>query len=59
MLYSLGAITSYGGSKFYLEDRWALLGPIEAVNGLMLFGLTTAFLFTAMHNLWPLRRGVT
>jgi hypothetical protein len=56
MLYSLGAITSYGGSKFYLADRWGLLGPIEAVNGLMLFGLTTAFLFTAMHNLWPLRR---
>ena len=42
MLYSLGAITSYGHAEIYLEDRWRLLGAIEAVNGLILFGLTTA-----------------
>jgi hypothetical protein len=56
MLYSLGAITSYGHAPIFLEDRWRLLGAIEAVNGLILFGLTTAFLYAAIHEVWPLRR---
>ncbi len=56
MLYSLGAITSYGHAPIFLEDPWRLLGPIEAVNGLILFGLTTAFLYAAIHEVWPLRR---
>ena len=53
MLYSLGAITSYGHVGIYLEDRWKLLGAIEAVNGLILFGLTTAFLFAAIQGISP------
>ena len=57
MLYSLGAITSYGHAEVFLEDRWRLLGAIEAVNGLILFGLTTAFLYAAIHEVWLLRRG--
>ena len=56
MLYSLGAMTSYGHAEVFLEDRWRLLGAIEAVNGLILFGLTTAFLYVAIHEVWPLRR---
>jgi hypothetical protein len=55
MLYSLGAITSYGHEAFYLEDHWRLLGAIEAVNGLILFGLTTAFLFGAIQQVSPIR----
>ncbi len=56
MLYSLGAITSYGHADVDLADRWRLLGAIEAVDGLILFGLTTAFLYAAIHQVWPLRR---
>ncbi len=56
MLYSLGAITAYGHASIFLEDGWRLLGAIEAVNGLILFGLTTAFLYAAIHEVWPLRR---
>ena len=56
VLYSLSAMTSYGHADVYLEDRWRLLGAIEAVNGLILFGLTTAFLYAAIHQVWPLRR---
>ena len=56
MLYSVSAMTSYGHANVYLEDRWQLLGAIEAVNGVILFGLTTAFLFAAIQQLWPLRR---
>jgi hypothetical protein len=49
-------MTSYGHADVYLEDRWQLLGAIEAVNGVILFGLTTAFLFAAIQQVWPLRR---
>ena len=54
MLYSLGAVTSYGHAPIF--SRTALLGAIEAVDGLILFGLTTAFLYAAIHEVWPLRR---
>ena len=56
MLYSLSAITSYGHSAIFLGDRWRLLGAIEAMNGLILFGLTTAFLFAAIELVRPSRR---
>jgi hypothetical protein len=56
MLYSLGSLTSYGHAEIFLEDRWRLLGAIEAVNGMILFGLTTAFLFASIEQVWPLRR---
>jgi len=56
MLYSLSAITSYGHAEVFLEKRWQMLGAIEAVNGMILFGLTTAFLFAAIERVWPLRR---
>jgi hypothetical protein len=56
MLYSLEAITSFGHADVHLEDRWRLLGAIEAVNGLILFGLTTAFLFAAIQQVWLLWR---
>ena len=53
MLYSLEAITSYGHTNVTLGDRWQLLGAIEAVNGLILFGLTTAFLFATINEVRP------
>ena len=56
MLYSLSAITSYGHSAIFLEERWKLLSAIEAMNGLMVFGLTTAFLFAAIELVRPDRR---
>jgi hypothetical protein len=56
MLYSVGALTSYGHAEIFLESRWQLLGAIEAVNGMILFGLTTAFLFASIQQVWPLRR---
>lgn len=45
MLYSLGAMTTYGHAGLQLQDQWQLLGTIEALDGWLLFGLTTAFMF--------------
>jgi hypothetical protein len=45
VLYSLNAMTSYGHTNLMLDDHWHLMGALEALNGWLLFGLTTAFLF--------------
>ena len=54
MLYSLSAITSYGHAQILLDPRWQMLGALEALNGVILFGLTTAFLFALIQRIWPL-----
>ena len=50
MLYSLSAMTSYGHANLYLKDEWRLMGALEALNGWLRFGLTTAFLFTMIRE---------
>jgi hypothetical protein len=56
MLYSMGAMTTYGHQSLYLEERWRLLGTIEALNGWLLFGLSTAFLFWLIQEVSPINR---
>jgi hypothetical protein len=43
--------TSLGYGDIHLSERWRLLGPLEAVNGLLLFGLSTAIMFSVLSNL--------
>jgi len=52
MLYSLNAITSYGHTNIDLAQHWQLMGALEALNGWLLFGLTTAFLFGMLEKVW-------
>jgi MFS superfamily sulfate permease-like transporter len=54
MLYSLNAITSYGHASISLAGHWELMGALEALNGWLLFGLTTAFLFAVVQKVWLL-----
>jgi hypothetical protein len=54
MLYSISAMTSYGHAALFLKDRWQLMGALEALNGMLLFGLTTAFLFAMIQRVWPI-----
>jgi hypothetical protein len=53
MLYSLSAMTTYGHAEIFLAQHWRLMGALEALNGMMLFGLTTAFLFAVLQRHWP------
>ncbi len=55
MLYSLSAMTSYGHANLFLETQWQLMGALESLNGMLLFGLTTAFLFAMIQRVWPLK----
>ena len=54
MLYSLSAITSFGHASLTLKEHWQLMGAMEALNGWLLFGLTTAFLFGMIEKVWSL-----
>jgi hypothetical protein len=38
-------MTTYGHASLYLEPHWQMMGAIEALNGVVLFGVTTAILF--------------
>jgi hypothetical protein len=50
VLYSLNAMTSYGHINLSLEEHWHLMGALEALNGWLLFGLSTAFLFAVIER---------
>ena len=43
--------TSFGYGDVVLSERWRLLSPLEATNGLLFFGLSTAVLFAIMSQL--------
>jgi hypothetical protein len=38
-----------------LAERWRLLGPLEAMTGLLFFGLSTAVLFAVLSHLIAIR----
>jgi hypothetical protein len=43
--------TSLGYGDIVLSPRWRLLGPLEAINGLLLFGLSTAVMFAVLDRM--------
>jgi hypothetical protein len=51
-LYSVASMTTRGAAGFDLEQHWRLLGAAEAGDGMLLFGISTAFLFYVMLRLW-------
>jgi hypothetical protein len=57
MLYSLGAMTTYGHTNLGLETQWQMMGAIEALNGWLLFGLSTAFLFWTVQEVAAIHSG--
>lgn len=54
ILYSLNAMTTFGHSGFTLQGQWHLMGALEALNGWILFGLSTAFLYAINQRVWKL-----
>jgi hypothetical protein len=59
LLYSLSAMTTYGHEHLDLAKHWMLMGALEALNGMILFGLTTAFLYGMIRELLAARGGKT
>lgn len=52
-LYFTGtSITALGYGDVLLRHPWRVLGPIMAINGLLMFGCSTAFLFLIIQKIW-------
>ena len=49
MLYSLDSMATRGASGVTLQPHWQMLGALEAADGMLLFGISTAFIFTVMQ----------
>jgi hypothetical protein len=49
--FSAENYTALGYGDIVLSERWRFLGPLEAINGLLLFGLSTAVMFAVMSRL--------
>lgn len=52
VLYSVDCMATLGNTGVAVREEWSLLGPLEAANGMLLFGVSTAFLFTVMARIW-------
>lgn len=53
MLYSLDSMTTRGAAGLALSGRWQMMGAFESANGILLFGISTAFMFALMQTYWP------
>lgn len=53
MLYSLGAMTGFGTGNVSLAPHWQMMGVLQSLAGVLLFGLTTAFMFAMFQAVWP------
>jgi hypothetical protein len=53
-LYSVDSMTTRGASGLVLSPQWRMMGATEAGDGMLLFGISTAFLFYVLQRLWRL-----
>jgi hypothetical protein len=54
ILYSLDSMTTRGASGLQLSDHWLFMGALEAADGMLLFGISTAFVFSVLQRIMPL-----
>ena len=54
ILYSLDSMTTRGASGLMLELHWQMMGALEAADGMLLFGISTAYIFAEMQVSWPM-----
>jgi hypothetical protein len=50
-IYSSAGSYTTSGSDIVLSPQWKLLGPFEAVDGMLMFGVSTAFIFAVVQRL--------
>jgi voltage-gated potassium channel Kch len=55
LYFSLTSYTTIGYGDVTLPQRWRLLGAVEGISGVLLCGLSTAFLFALVNAMFQLR----
>ena len=54
ILYSIDSMSTLGASGLTLQPTWRMMGALEGANGMLLFGISTAYIFAVMQAYWPL-----
>jgi hypothetical protein len=54
ILYSVDTLSTRGASGLTIERHWQMMGALEATDGMLLFGISTAFIFTVIQAYWPM-----
>ena len=55
LYFSLGTYSTIGYGDVVLPQRWRLLGGIEGLSGVLLCGLSAAFIFAVVNTLFQSR----
>ena len=54
LLFSVDSMTTRGASGLTLPSHWQMMGALEAVDGMLLFGVSTAFVFAVIQAYWSI-----
>lgn len=54
ILYSVDSMSTRGASGLMLEHGWRMMRALEETDGMLLFGISTAFIFAVMLGYWPI-----
>jgi hypothetical protein len=49
--HSVGNYTTLGSRNVIMAPAWRMLGPLEAANGMLIFGVSTAMIFAVIQRL--------
>ena len=50
LYYSAVNFSTLGYGDIVMSERWRLLGPLEAFNGILMFGVSTALMTAAVNH---------
>ena len=50
--------TTLGYGNVIMTPAWRALGPLEAANGMLLFGVSTALIFAVIQRIIQTRLGI-
>jgi hypothetical protein len=54
ILYSVDSMTTRGALGLMLQQHWRLMGVLEAAPGMLLFGISTAYISAVMQAYWSM-----
>jgi hypothetical protein len=54
LLYSIDSMSTRGGSGLTLQRPWQMMGALESVDGMLLLGVSTAYVFAVMQAYWSM-----
>jgi hypothetical protein len=50
LLFSVDSMSTRGASGLTLHQHWQMMGALEAVAGMLMFGISTAYMFSVMQS---------